>query len=74
MDQYLFLNFAINKNERSYQLLIQPGAPFEDIQAILDQYKADFATLQEQQKAKAEEEKSKAEAVVSEPVEAEVVS
>ena len=72
MDQYLFLNFAIAKNNKSFQLLIQPGCPFEEVQEVLSQYKADFEQLQKDQLAKAEEEKAKAAAQAA-PVEPEVV-
>ena len=72
MDQFLVLHFNIQKNERNYQLMIQPGAPFEDIYAVLDELKDSFKKIQEEQleKERVAKEEAEKEAV---PVEAELV-
>lgn len=48
MQQHLVLHFSIVKNERVYQLLLQPGSPYEELQEVLEQFKVDFHDLQQQ--------------------------
>jgi hypothetical protein len=71
MDQYMFLNYVIVKDNTSYQLLMAPQRPFEEVQAVLDQFKVDFAQMQQDQIAKIAEAKAKADSSESvvEPVE-----
>ena len=35
MDQAVIFNFAIVKNQRVYQFLVQPGAPWEEVYEAL---------------------------------------
>lgn len=67
------LHFNLQKNERNYQLMIQPGSPFEDIYAVLDELKESFQKIQEEQQEKERQAKEEAEKEAV-PVEAELVS
>lgn len=74
MNQAVLFHFAIQKNDRVYQFQVQPGAPWEEIQATLDEMKAEFVVLQQQaEKAAAEKNEVKPEEAQA-PVEAELVS
>lgn len=55
MQQHLVLHFSIVKNERVYQLMLQPGSPYEELKEVLEQFKADFDELQRQAKEKEEQ-------------------
>lgn len=72
MDQYVVFHFNIKKNDRNYQVIIQPGSPFEEVQEVLEQFKADFKELQAKQIEAAEKAKHEAEQEAI-PVEAEIV-
>ena len=65
MNQAVMFHFATVKNERVYQIVLQPGSPWEDIEAVLHEFKNEFALLKEQ----AQKEELKKEAVEPELVE-----
>lgn len=48
MNQFILMHFTLAKNNRFFQLSIQPGAPWEDIQAVLDDFKQEMNDLQQQ--------------------------
>lgn len=81
MDQLVLFHFAIKreyeiegvKQTRLYELGLQPGCPWEEIDAVLDQFKQEFVAMKKQQEeaaAKAQAEKEAEQA----PLEPEVVS
>ena len=55
MDSFALFHFAIKKNDRVYQVVLQPGAPWDEINQVMDDFKAEFAAL----KLKADEEAAK---------------
>jgi hypothetical protein len=67
MDQYIVLHFNVKKGERNYQLMLQPGAPFEEVQEVLELFKADFAELQKQNAERAQQAQQESESVEVEP-------
>lgn len=50
MNQWSMFNFAIIKNDgkNQYTLQLQPGSSWEEIQAVLDEFKVEFKQLHEQ--------------------------
>ena len=56
MNQWSTFNFALTKKfeqdgkelQRQYVFELQPGAPWEEIQAVLDDFKVEFKQLHEQ--------------------------
>lgn len=71
MNQYVTFNFATVKNERVYQMVIQPGSPWEDIEVVLHEFQNEFALLKEQ--ALKQEAEKTAEMDKSEAMEPEVI-
>jgi hypothetical protein len=65
MNQALLFDFSLEKNGRVYQFLIQGGAPWEEVDEVLDQLKKEFVVLRAEVVAR-EEAKAK------EPIEAKV--
>lgn len=86
MDQLLLSSFIIKKDfehegvnhTRVYVMALNPYSPWDEIEAVLDQFKSEFATMKDNQAAqiKAAQDKEAADkaAEVSNPIEAEVVS
>lgn len=73
LDQFAVLHFNIQKEQRNYQIMLQPGAPFDEIQAVLDEFKESFVALQENYKEQEAKQKSEQEKEAV-PVEAELVA
>lgn len=48
MNQWHMFNFSIQKEEKQYIFQLLPGSSWEEIQAVLDQFKDEFKQLQEQ--------------------------
>lgn len=48
MNQFVLFHFTVNKNDRLYQFVIQPGAPWEDIEAVCEEFKTQFLTLKQE--------------------------
>lgn len=69
IDQAVLFHFAYRKNERVYQIILQPGAPWTEIAEVLEDFKVEFQKLEQQAK---EAEKNKQEA--SEPLTVEAES
>jgi hypothetical protein len=67
MQQAVCFHFGITKNERVYQIIVQPGSPWEDIQEVINEFKSEFTSL-EQQALKAEQEKNKDKENIDTPV------
>ena len=62
MNQWHMFNFAIEKGEnkeRPYILQLQPGSNWEEIYAVLDEFKSQFQQMQEQALKLEEEKKAK---------------
>jgi hypothetical protein len=53
MNQAALFHFAVQKNERLYQFIVQPGAPWEELDEALDQLKKEFHELRAQVEAEA---------------------
>jgi hypothetical protein len=47
MNQAVFFHFAIQKQERIYQFIVQPGSPWEEVESVLEDFKKDFNELRE---------------------------
>lgn len=58
MNQYVLFNFSLVKNDRIFQFSVQPGAPWEDVEAILDEFKVNVIRLKEEAIAKEAEKNS----------------
>jgi hypothetical protein len=55
MNQFVLFHFTIDKNNRIYQFVVQPGAPWEDIEAVVEEFKIKMLDLKvEAQKPKEE--------------------
>lgn len=61
MNQYVLFHFTVTKNDRLYQFAVQPGTPWEDVEAVLDEMKASIITLKEEAIKKEAEEKAQSE-------------
>jgi hypothetical protein len=68
MDSFALYHFSVTRNNRICQMLVQPGTPWEEVDAFLEEFKAGFA----QQRADAEERERKAKE--ESPITPEVVS
>lgn len=55
MNQHLVIHFSVVKNDRVYQLMLQPGCAYAEVQEILDLFKADFAEMQRLAEEKAKQ-------------------
>ena len=53
MNQAALFHFAIQKNDRLYQLIVQPGSPWEELEAALEAFKKEFQDLRVQVEAEA---------------------
>ncbi len=62
MNQYVLFHFTVTKNDRLYQFAVQPGTPWADVEAVLDEMKASIVTLKEDAIKKEAEQKAQAEA------------
>jgi len=49
MNQYALLHFAITKNDRLFQILIQPGTPWEDLDEVLREFHVEFGKIKQEQ-------------------------
>lgn len=58
MNQFALFHFTITKNDRLFQVLIQPGTPWEDLESVLDEFKEKFSEIKKDQLEKAEAEKA----------------
>jgi hypothetical protein len=72
MNQFLVFHFNINKNDKNFQLMMQPGCSYEEVAEVLEQFKVEFVELQRLAKEKEEADKAAAEKQVEE-VQPEVV-
>ncbi len=45
MNQAVTFNFAIQKNERVYQLIVLPGSPWEEIDEVLLEFQKEILDL-----------------------------
>ena len=72
MNQFLVFHFNISKNDKNFQLMMQPGCSYEEVAEVLEQFKADFVELQRLALEKEAADKAAAEKPVEE-VAAEVV-
>lgn len=45
MNQAITFNFAIQKNERVYQLVVLPGSPWEEIDEVLLEFQKEMLAL-----------------------------
>ena len=50
MNQAVLFNFALQRDQRVYQLSLQPGAPWEEIYGVLDEFKLEMQKLEEETK------------------------
>jgi hypothetical protein len=48
MNQFALLHFTLHKNDRIYQVVLQPGYPWEDLEVVLDDFKKEFASMKEE--------------------------
>lgn len=55
MDKFALYHFAINKNDRVFKLSLQPGSPWEDLFAVLEEFKADFQKMKLEEEEKAQQ-------------------
>lgn len=54
MNQYMLYHFTINKNDRVFQLIIQPGTPWEDLEEVMAEFTSQFLQIKAEAKAKEE--------------------
>lgn len=48
IDQAVLFHFACKKNDRVYQIILQPGAPWAEITEVLEDFKLEFQKLEQQ--------------------------
>jgi hypothetical protein len=63
MDQFIKFHFTINHNNKIYEINLDPGCSWEDIESVMDKFKDQFLTLKDaaikaEQERKAKEEES----------------
>jgi hypothetical protein len=68
MNQFALLHFTITKNDRLFQVVLQPGTPWPDLEEALEEFKAEFL------KAKKEQEDLAAKKQEEKPVEDDILS
>ena len=54
MDSFAFFNFVIKKNDKLFQFSVQPGCPWEEAQAALDEFKIELEKLKKEQEEKSQ--------------------
>lgn len=54
MNQHILYNFSIVKNDKVYQMIVQPPCTYEEVQEILCDFKVQFEELLKQQKEREE--------------------
>ena len=47
MDQFMKFHFTINQNNKIYELNLDPGSSWEDLEAVLEKFKEQFSALKE---------------------------
>jgi len=52
MNSFAFFNFVIQKNNKTFQFSVQPGCPWEEAQAALDEFKSELEKLKIEQESK----------------------
>lgn len=45
MNQFALFHFTIEKNNKLYQFVVQPGSSWEDIESALDEFKTNMQDL-----------------------------
>ena len=55
VNQHLVIHFSIVKNDRVYQLMVQPGSPYEEAQEVLKEFQEGLLELQKQAQEKEKE-------------------
>jgi hypothetical protein len=50
MNQFALFHFTIEKNNKVYQFIVQPGSPWEDIEEALKEFQENMLTLKEEAK------------------------
>jgi hypothetical protein len=61
VDQFIKFHFSINQNNKIYEINVDPGCSWEDIESVLEKFKTQFLSLKEAT-IKAEEERKAKEA------------
>ena len=68
MNHYALFHSALQTNDKYYQFSWQPGTPWTEIYAALDQFKTELAALEEKYKVAAAQAQAKPVTPVEEPV------
>src|SRR5258708_36643134 len=63
MNQHVMFHFSLVKNERVYQLIIQPGAPWQEIEEVMEEFGKEFLRLKKEAQEKEESDKNRKEKV-----------
>lgn len=50
MNQFALFHFTIEKNNKVYQFIVQPGSPWEDIEEALKEFQENMLALKEEAK------------------------
>ena len=58
MNQHLVIHFSVVKNERVYQLMLQPGSPYEEAVEALKEIQQGILDLQKQAQEREAQEKA----------------
>ncbi len=58
MDQFISINLVINKENRAYQFIVQPGWEWVEIQSVLDELKVEVENMKQAAIKVVDEEKS----------------
>ena len=75
MNQRVLYNFELIVNEKYYEFACQPGATFDDIDAVFAEFKKEFEVMKETAMKADAEAKANAETAASDaPVDAELVA
>jgi hypothetical protein len=54
VNHYALFHFSLQKNGRFFQFSVQPGTPWEDIPAVLDEFKQEIAAFEAKAKEAAQ--------------------
>ena len=65
--QEVIFHFSTERENRQYNIFVRPNSPWTEVDDVLNEFKSEFAAMQEQA-LKAEQEKNKDKEIIDTPV------
>jgi hypothetical protein len=67
LKQEVIFNFSTDREGRQYNIFVRPNSPWTEVDDVLNEFKSEFAAMQEQA-LKVEQEKNKDKEIIDTPV------